>query len=502
MCRFATCFLVCIYLIAGWAEPTSAAKRVALVIGNSVYEHATPLKNPKNDAEDVAARLATLGFDVVKGIDLTHRGFAQTIADFKKKLDFADVSLFFYAGHGLQVNGRNYLAPVDAKLDDSTALAFEAVQLGTILQLMERRRRTNLVFLDACRDNPLARNLARGMGTRSNAVGRGLARVETGVGTFIAFATQPGNVALDGDDRNNSPFTRGLMDHIATPGLDVALMMRRVRRQVIKETGGRQVPWQHSSLTAPFTFESDAVAAKVAAAAPEIVKEPKKAPRFNPKSMELSFWDSIRHSSNPALFSEYLRRYPDGTFALIANAKLEELELSKPKAVEQKAAALPQAAPVQPEGAREAVSPLQGRELALALQTELKRVKCYSNSVDGDWGRGSRAALKNFSRYAKLNLATEEPTMDALNAVGGSKDRVCPLTCGVQYRVQGDQCVKKTCPSGQRLNSRGQCIKLVVKKVVKQPAARSAPKKKKSLNSDDECRKKWSGYSTMSAYCP
>ena len=207
MPRVAFLLLLALAMIFGSTPETHAAKRVALVIGNSAYEHAPVLKNPKNDAEAMSAVLTKLGFEVVTGIDLTHVAFARTVGQFRKKLKGAKVGLFFYAGHGLQVYGQNYLAPVDAELKYEDALEFEAVTLKAILRLMEREARTNIVFLDSCRDNPLARNLARGMGTRSAAIGRGMARVETGIGTMIAFATQPGNVALDGDS-DNSPFTR------------------------------------------------------------------------------------------------------------------------------------------------------------------------------------------------------------------------------------------------------------------------------------------------------
>ena len=242
---------VCFILI-GLVSPAEA-KRVALVIGNSAYEHASRLDNPKNDANALAAVLERLDFEVVKGIDLKQLEFEKTVRKFARTVRGADVALLFYAGHGLQVNGRNYLAPVDAKLSDEADLDFETLPLRTILKQMEREAKTNLVFLDACRDNPLARNLARSMGTRSAGVGRGLARVDSGVGTLIAFATEPGNVALDGEG-NNSPFTSALLKHIETPGVDVDIMLRRVRKEVLDRTAGRQVPWSNSSLTGRFEF--------------------------------------------------------------------------------------------------------------------------------------------------------------------------------------------------------------------------------------------------------
>ncbi len=405
---------VFLLLIAGLLTPAHAERRVALVIGNAAYEHAPPLRNPANDAEAIAALLKRLGFDVLKGIDLSDKGFAQTIGDFSQMLDKgAEVAVFFYAGHGLQVNGRNYLAPVDAKLDREASLDFEAVRLGTILTLMERHKGTNLVFLDACRDNPLARNLARNMGTRSTAIGRGLARVETGVGTLIAYATQPGNVALDGQG-THSPFAAALLKHAESPGLEIEGLMRQVRRDVIDATSGAQVPWNHSSLTAPFKF----------IAAPAAAEAPVAAPGFDPKAMELSFWDSIREGSNAALFKEYLSRYPDGAFSIIARAKLDELKAPREQPKEEKVAGLPESSTAQPMP-EEYSDP---RELTRALQKELKRVGCDPGGIDGVWGAKARAALAEFNRHANLKLPAGEPSREAIDAVRGISVRICPLT--------------------------------------------------------------------------
>jgi hypothetical protein len=237
------------------AAPAAAQKRVALIVGNAAYVNASALANPVNDAGDIAAALTGVGFQVVLGTDLSKPAFDTKVREFARALDKADVALFFYAGHGLQVTGRNYLLPVDAKLQIERDLDFEAVSLDFILKQMELERegKTNVVFLDACRDNPLGRNLARSMGTRSASVGQGLAQVQTGVGTFIAFSTQPGNVALDGEGRN-SPFTAALAKRIAEPGRNLTSVMIDVRKDVLSTTGGRQVPWDHSALTGDFYF--------------------------------------------------------------------------------------------------------------------------------------------------------------------------------------------------------------------------------------------------------
>lgn len=252
--HLATFFLVAGLLIS-WATGALAETRMALVVGNGQYKHTAELANPANDARDVSQALKSAGFEVIEAIDADKRGLDAALRAFTEKLVAADVALFFYAGHGLQVGAQNYLVPTDAKLARERDLEFEAVRVDFVLRQMEidREGRTTIVILDACRDNPLARNLARSMGTRSAGVGRGLAQTAAGVGTFVAFATQPGNVALDGDGRN-SPFSKALAKHMRTRGLNLPATMVAVRKDVIAETDGRQVPWDHSALTGDFYF--------------------------------------------------------------------------------------------------------------------------------------------------------------------------------------------------------------------------------------------------------
>jgi tetratricopeptide (TPR) repeat protein len=234
----------------GAVTPTAApplGRRVALVIGNSDYHYAGKLANPTNDESDFATMLRQLGFEVVAGSNLDHHGMDNAIREFGRKLEGADLALFFYAGHGLQVGGKNYLVPVDAKLERVGDLTLDAVDINTVLAQMEGAKRVNLVFLDACRDNPLARSLVTTFGTRGIAIGPGLASVQSAIGTMIAYSTQPDNVAFDGAGRN-SPFTAALLRHIATPNVEIGTIMRKVRADVVAATHERQVPWDSSSL--------------------------------------------------------------------------------------------------------------------------------------------------------------------------------------------------------------------------------------------------------------
>jgi hypothetical protein len=308
--------LCALVLIA--AAPALAEKRVALVIGNAAYKHAPGLANPKNDAEAVAAALKRLKFEVIFGTDLDKSGMERLLRRFSDAIEKADVAVAFYAGHGVQVNGRNYLVPIDARLEKENDLRFEAVPLDDVQSLMETSQRVNILILDACRDNPLARNLARAMGTRSTSIGRGLGETKAGIGTLVVYATQPGNVALDGDGRN-SPFTTALMKYIESPGLEIRQVLTRVRNDVITATRDRQVPWDSSSLRGDFFFAAAPAGRETPApAAPQPAP-----PAADP---EVVFWQSIKDSRRAADFRAYLERWPNGIFARLAAARLGEIE--------------------------------------------------------------------------------------------------------------------------------------------------------------------------------
>jgi hypothetical protein len=310
--------LLALCLFAGAVVPAAhTEKRVALVIGNSAYENTTELKNPRNDAADMAAVLRRLGFEVFDGIDLNKRSMERTIRQFGIKLANADLALFFYAGHGVAIGGQNYLIPTDARLASEGDADFEALPLSLVLKQMEREAKTSIVLLDACRDNPLARNLARTMGTRSSAVGQGLVEVKTGVGTLIGFSTQPGNVATDGAGRN-SPYAEALLRFIEQPGKDVSGLLISVRNRVLKETEGRQVPWEHTSLTGQVYLRLDSLPSTGASIPPP-------AATYD-REIELSFWNSVKDSKSPDMLQSYLDRYPYGNFAGLARAMLNELQ--------------------------------------------------------------------------------------------------------------------------------------------------------------------------------
>ena len=300
------------------------------------------LTNPVNDAKLIGATLRKLDFDVQIVTDPDYEGLKTALRDFGRRLDGATVALFYYAGHGLQVSGRNYLLPVNAALARETDLRYEAFDVQAVLDEMDTPGRVNLVFLDACRDNPLGRSLASRMGAgRTSLVDRGLARIDTSTGgTLIAYATAPGDVAQDGEGRN-SPFTLSLSRHINTPGLDVRQMLTRVRGDVQKATSGKQRPWVNESLDSDFYFVPRSVPAPAENPAAE---SPQPQPRPPAQagntgnltsllSPEIVFWQSVANSRNAADYEAYLQQFPEGVFAPLARVRLAELK-TRPEPVQ------------------------------------------------------------------------------------------------------------------------------------------------------------------------
>lgn len=235
-------------------QRAETSRRVALVIGNGAYAHVKPLPNPTNDARAMAKSLRDIGFVVTEGTDLDRTAMQATIRDFLREAARAQVAVVYYAGHGVQIDGRNYLVPIDIQLRPGSGVTETMMDMDTIMAGLDDQIRTNILILDACRNNPMAPKVASAGPARDIEAGSGLAAPSTlgagatrGAGTLIAFATAPGQVALDGEGAN-SPFSAALSRHIGTPGLEVQQMLTRVRAEVVAATKGKQVPWSNSSL--------------------------------------------------------------------------------------------------------------------------------------------------------------------------------------------------------------------------------------------------------------
>ena len=235
-------------------QRAETGRRVALVIGNGAYARVRPLPNPSNDARAMAKSLRDIGFVVTEGTDLDRTAMQATIRDFLRDAARSHVAVVYYAGHGVQIDGRNYLVPIDIQFQAGSGMTDTMMDMDTIMAGLDDQVRTNILILDACRNNPMAPKLASAGPARDIEAGSGLAAPATlgagstlGAGTLIAFATAPGQVALDGEGAN-SPFSAALTRHIGTPGLEVQQMLTRVRAEVVAATKGKQVPWSNSSL--------------------------------------------------------------------------------------------------------------------------------------------------------------------------------------------------------------------------------------------------------------
>ncbi len=285
---------VAAFLVSGSAA--FADKRVAFVVGNAAYKNVAQLPNPAVDAKSMARVLRNVGFDVVEGVNLTRDTMTAKLLEFGKKAEGADVAVFFYAGHDIAIDGANYLLPVDADLKSEMDVQLgAAINVDLTLEQTMSEAKVKLVFLDACRDNPFAAKIRSARATRSVNVATGLAEMKSGEGTLIAFATGPGQTALDGHEGTNSPFTRALVANIAQPGVEIQQAMTKVRAQVNEETNRNQLPWCHTNLIGTVYLNRTAAPADVAAEAPNTPAVTAAAA----SDVELEFWRSVKDSNKP-----------------------------------------------------------------------------------------------------------------------------------------------------------------------------------------------------------
>lgn len=301
--------IICTWLLLlllpffSWGNEKVTEKRVALVIGIGNYA-SFPLANTINDARDVAEKLQRLDFDTELLLDEDHATIQQAIETFASKLTSADVALFYYAGHGLQFDGVNYLVPVSAQLTDVDAVASEAISTFDILGRMENAGSgTNIMILDACRNNPYEKTLIDK---------QGLAPMKAFGGSFIAYSTAPGSVAADGSGENGV-YTNHLLKYVDQPGVQIEKLFKLVRRQVIDETAGAQVPWENSSLLGDFLFSMPATPLASGAAVKQQGAD------------DFTYWQTVLANPDAQMFQAYLEKFPQGEFNDIAHQRLLEL---------------------------------------------------------------------------------------------------------------------------------------------------------------------------------
>ena len=314
-----------------WSTASYADKRVALVIGNGAYKSVANLPNPPKDAQAIAALLRNVGFEVVQGTDLTHAGMTETLRKFAGEAEGADVAVLFYAGHGLQLDGKNYLLPIDSNPKSEIDVKLGGpIEVDTMLEQTMGTAKVKLVFLDACRDNPFVEQITRSLKTRSLTVKSGMAEMRSSEGTLLAFATAPGQVALDGTG-GHSPFTKALLDNLASPNEEISVSLTKVRAEVADLTKKKQSPWASTNLTGLFYMNKSAKADTVAndAGPQPATAAPTTTAKAGDDPVEMEFWRTVKDSYKPEELNAYLTRYPNGAFSPIARARLASLQDAK-----------------------------------------------------------------------------------------------------------------------------------------------------------------------------
>lgn len=286
-------------------SPTAETEvRVALIIGNADYQ-GMPLRNPGRDARAIAARLESLGFEVMLLTDASQKEMNRAITRFGGRISHGAVGLFYFAGHGMQLKGKNFLIPIDAQIDGETAVRSESVDLDLVLEQMAATR-IGIVILDACRNNPFERRFRSG-------TGNGLAQVDAPKGVLVAYATSPGRVAADGEGEHGL-YTEELLHALDAPERRIEDVFKQVRSRVAAATDDSQIPWESSSLTGDFYFREVPRARNDASGSP-----------VDPQFVELEMWQSVKDSDNVEEIQEYLKQYPQGRFAGLARARIDRM---------------------------------------------------------------------------------------------------------------------------------------------------------------------------------
>jgi uncharacterized caspase-like protein len=504
-------------LILTWLGivPGHAEKRVALVIGNSSYRNVAMLPNPEQDAASIAKLFKEAGFDtVIAENNVANLDFKRAIRRFTEIATDADIAVVYYAGHGIEINGTNYLIPVDALLARDSDAQDEAISLDRLIESVEGAKRLRLIILDACRDNPFSKRIKRMIAVRS--ISPGLGKIEpTGSDTLIAYAAKAGSTAEDGDGAH-SPFTTALLTNLATPGLDVRLAFGRVRDQVMKMTRNRQEPFVYGSLggkTVALVEEQRRVAQAAPAADTSARSDYEFAERIGTKEAWRAFLaehgntfygklaraaldkltdaderakgEAQRSSSDQAKMQVAAKRKADEEARAQAeaarkaeaearrraeaeaNRKAEQARLQaeqegKAKLAAQQTKPAPTViamAPTNETATKPEPRAIDAADLASLLQFHLRRVGCDPGALNGTWNDQTSHAMAQFNRSAHTNFDVKVASLGALEAVKEHKARVCPLECGKGYRAEQDRCVATACSRGHVRNKDGECVR-------------------------------------------
>jgi uncharacterized caspase-like protein len=512
--------IVGIVATIGFATPAWAQDgptRVALVIGNGAYRNVPARVNPAHDAADVGSTFERLGFSVRRITDGTYDDMRRALLDFTQRARGAEMAVVYFAGHGIEVGGENWLIPVDAALKTDLDIEQEAFGLRSVMLMVSTASKLGLVVLDACRNNPFLAKMRQTVLSRS--VERGLGRVEPVSNVLVAYAAKDGTTAADGAGPH-SPFTNALLKYLEKPGLEINFLFRSVRDEVIATTRNAQQPFVYGSLSKEAIYlKEPPILPTPDAAAWALLKETtddaalKRFTREYPNSPlrrqaeeriealaaaeaakpvppgpDAVTWLLLKETTDQAALKHFIEQYPNSSLRREAEARIAKLtaaDAAKPappsseeiawslvkdtqdpnqlqRFVEQfpsssrRADAQQLIAALTSGSAKRDTSAFDHHELARSLQLELRRVGCFDGDLDGEFNDRTRSALSNFGKLAAISLPQGDLSLDTLKAVQGIDKRVCPLVCKLGERADGDRCVR-TCPSG-KLVKNGTCL--------------------------------------------
>ena len=418
---------------------TAQARRVALVIGINNYTEVPSLEKAVGDAQAMSDTLTKLGFDVTRALDVDRRALNIAISEFTAKLTADDVAFVHFSGHGVEIDGENFLLPADIpkpKSGHKGAVRYEAIGLQRLIdQISASGARTRLFVIDACRNNPFEQAGVRAVGSS-----RGLAYVAAPAGTFVMYSAGYGQLALDKlgatDTAPTSVYTRVLTQKLLVPGKSIAEVAQEVRGEVqklAKSAGHNQRPAYYDELSANLILTPGAAPISNSLAA---TGEPK----VSDTQIELTFWNTVKDGAYPEMFKLYLKRYPEGSFAALAKLKIKQLDQSKLANSSSAELAAKQATPAAQDDTSN--GELAERDLALDIQRHLNRLGCSVGTPDGIWGRKSAGALRQFSRHGKTKLASYQSSRKVLKVLSKRNARVCPAACPGNKTWRDGKCVR------------------------------------------------------------
>jgi Caspase domain len=452
----------------GFTGPARAQDKVALIIGNGAYQNVPELPNPPHDAADVAAAFRQLGFSVQLLTNASYEDMRRALLKFSGKARNAKMAVIFFAGHGMEMDGENWLIPTDAELKTDLDVDQEAISLHAVMLMASAASKLGLIILDACRNNPFLRTMKRTIATRS--LSRGLSRIEPENNVLVAYSAKDGTTAADGSGRN-SPFTTALLKYLEVPGLEINFLFRDVRDDVIASTGGEQEPFVYGSLSKEAIYFKPPPAATptsgAAAAAWSLLNETTdgsalkrfvaqypdsplrkdaeariaaldaaRAAQPKPPSPDEIAWNMVKDSTDPDELRRFIKEFPGSAKRTQAQQKVAVLTSAAANAA--------------------SVNTVDPHALALSLQFELRRVGCFNGALNGEFDDATRAAERNFARLASVKMP-DKLSPAAVKAVRGFDKKVCPLACRDGQRAEGDRCVAIAPP--RRAESRKSAVK-------------------------------------------